>query len=120
MNKLLIILIGVAILVGVTMLVGFLWNWVMVLAVYIGVFIFGLMAFGRYGILKLYLKTYSLRTILYTNPFSAILYSVVDPHSKNQSSDLEEIFPSEKSQQHQESEELPPFHFKDASEVDQK
>lgn len=106
-------------MIAVTLLVGFVGNWVMVLALYIGLFIFGLMAFGRYGILKLYLKTYSLRTILYTNPFSAILYSVVDPHSKNRSSDLEEIFPSEIRQQPQELEELPPFHFNDADEKEQ-
>lgn len=93
-----LILIGGGIFIAVTLLIGVLWGWVSVLAFLIGLSLFTLMVLGRYVLLKLYLKTFSLRTVLYTNPFSAILYSMVDPQSRKESSDLEDLFPSQKRQ----------------------
>jgi hypothetical protein len=119
MNKQLL-LSGGLIVIGVSLLIAILWGWIMVLAIYIGLFFLGLMVLGRYGLLKIYLKTYSLGTILYTHPFSAMLYSMVDSHRSKQSSDLEDFFPAEKRPHPQESEELPPLHFTDASLTDQK
>ena len=93
-----LILIGGGIFIAVTLLIGVLWGWVSVLAFLIGLPLFALIVLGRYALLKMYLKTFSLRTVLYTNPFSAILYSMVDPQSRKESSDLEDLFPSQKRQ----------------------
>ncbi|MEO8953010.1 MAG: hypothetical protein ABI465_00435, partial [Ktedonobacteraceae bacterium] len=84
MNKKLMLIVGGILLVGL-LLVGATWGWVTALSYLIGLFLVTLIVLGRYALLKLYLKTYSLRTILYTNPFSAMLYSAIDPHSRNQS-----------------------------------
>lgn len=108
--KQLILIIGGILLVG-TLLVGMIWGWVTVVAYLIGLFLVTLVVWGRYALLKLYLKTYSLRTQLYTSPISAMLYSVIDPHSRTQSSDLDELFPSPTKQKPDELEELPPFRF---------
>src|SRR5438105_13306054 len=110
MNKQLILIAGGVLLV-VTLLVGAIWGWVTVLSYLIGLFLVALVVMGRYALLKFYLKVYQLRTVLYTNPFSAILYSVTDPHNRNQSRDLDDLFPSQKTQGPDESEELPPFRF---------
>ncbi|MFL5702826.1 MAG: hypothetical protein ACJ8AG_08355 [Ktedonobacteraceae bacterium] len=115
MNKRLILIVGGIFLV-VTFLVGAIWGWITVLAYLIGVLLVTLIVFGRYALLKFYLKTYQLRTVLYTNPISAMLYSVIDPHSRNQSHDLDDLFPSPKTQGPDESEELPPFRFTKATE----
>jgi len=101
MNKRLILL-GVAIFLALTLLIGVAWDWVSALAFAIGLSLFALIVLGRMALLKFYLKTYSLRTILYTNPFSAMLYSVVDPHRRNNSSDLDDLFPSQKRQEPEE------------------
>ena len=119
MNKRLI-LIGGGIFIAVTLLIGLLWGWVSVLAFLIGLSLFALIVLGRYALLKLYLKTYSLRTVLYTNPFSAILYSFVDPQRRKGSSDLDDLFPSQKRQEPEQADELPPFHFTDTTEEEQK
>jgi hypothetical protein len=115
MNKQLILIVGGILLVG-TFLVGAIWGWVTVLAYLVGLSLVTLIVLTRYVLLKFYLKTYSLRTILYTNPSSAMLYSVIDPHSRNQSRDLDDLFPSPKTQGPDESEELPPFRFPKATE----
>ncbi len=119
MNKRLIRIVGEILLV-VMLLVGALWGWVTVLAYLIGLFLVTLVVFGRYALLKFYLKTYSLRTVLYTNPISAMLYSVIDPHKSNQSSDLDDLFPSPRTQRSAEPEELPPFRFTKAIEEEQR
>ena len=95
MNKQLILIVG-GILLAVMLLVGMLWGWVTVFAYLVGILLVTLIVWARYALLKFYLKTYSLRTILYTNPFSAMLYSIVDPHRSTQSSDLDNLFPSPK------------------------
>ncbi len=109
-RRLLLLVVGI-LLVGV-LLVGVLWGWFTVLAYLIGLLLITLVVFVRYALLKFYLKTYSLRTILYTNPFTAILYSMIDPHRNNSSSDLNDLFPSSQKQGQDESQELPPFRFK--------
>ena len=116
MNKRLILIVGGISIVG-NFLIGTIWGWVTALSFLIGLFLFALIVFGRYALLKFYLKTFALRTVLYTNPISAILYSFVDPHSSKQSNDLDDLFPSKKTQ---EPEELPPFHFKEATEEEQR
>jgi hypothetical protein len=112
MNKQLI-LIGGGIFIAVALLVGILWGWAGAIAFLVGLPLIALIVFGRYALLKFYLKTFSLRTVLYTNPFSAVLYSFVDPHKRKGSSDLEDLFPSEKRQEPEGVDELPPFHFTD-------
>lgn len=121
MNKRLIYTVGgILLVVLLLVLVGALWGWVTVLAYLIGLFLVTLVVFGRYALLKFYLKTYSLRTVLYTNPISATLYSVIDPHRSNQSSDLDDLFPSPKTQRSAEPEELPPFRFTQAAAAEQR
>ena len=119
MNKRLI-LIGGGIFIGITLLIGVVWDWVSVLAFLIGISLLASIVLGRYALLKLYLKRYSLQTVLYTNPFSAILYSLVDPHGKKETSDLDEFFPSKKRPGTQPADELPPLHFSDTNEDTQK
>ena len=109
-RQLLLLVVGI-LLVGV-LLIGAIWGWFTALAYLIGLLLFMLVVFVRYAMLKFYLKTYSLRTILYTNPFTAILYSMVDPHRNNSSSDLNDLFSTSKTQGQEELEELPPFRFK--------
>ncbi len=115
MNKKLILIVGGILLVG-TLLVGAIWGWVTALSYLFGLFLVTLIVLGRYALLKFYLKTYSLRTILYTNPISAMLYSAIDPHRSNQSSDLDDLFPTQKKQGPNESDELPPFRFTEGTE----
>jgi hypothetical protein len=110
MNKRLILIFGGILLVG-TFLVGAAWGWVTVLAYLIGVFLVALIVLGRYALLK----NYPLSTILYSNPITW-LYSVKNPHSRNQSRDLDNLFPSQKTQGPDESEELPPYRFTKATE----
>lgn len=99
------------------LLVGVIWGWFTALAYLIGIVLVTFIMLGRYALLKFYLKTYSLRTRLYTNPISAMLYSVIDPHRSNNSSDLDDLFPSHQTQRPEESEELPPLRFTEATEV---
>lgn len=115
MNKKLILIVGGILLVG-TLLVGAIWGWVTALSYLFGLFLVTLIVLGRYAFLKFYLKTYSLRTILYTNPISAMLYSAVDPHSHNQSNDLDSLLPTQKKQRPDELDELPPFRFTEGTE----
>ena len=77
----------------------------------LGVFPVTLIVFSRYALLK----NSSLSTMLSTVPTSW-LYSVMNPHSRNQSRDLDDLFPSQKTQGSDESEELPPFRFTKANE----
>ena len=106
MNKRLILIVGGILLVG-TFLVGVVWGWVTVLGYLIGVFLVTLIVLGRYALLK----NYPLRTILYSNPITWLY-----PHSPNQSRDLDDLLPSQKTQGPDESEELPPFRFTKANE----
>ena len=101
MNKQLILIVGGILLVG-TFLVGAIWGWLTLLEYLIGVFLVTLIFFSRYALLK----NYPLSTVLYTVPTSW-LYSVMNPHSRNQ---------SQKTQGPDESEELPPFRFTKATE----
>ena len=110
MNKRLILIVGGILLVG-TFLVGAIWGWVTVLEYLIGVFLIALIVFSRYALLK----NYSLDTILYSNPITW-LYRVMNPHSPNQSRDLDDLVPPQKTQGPDESEELPPFRFTKATE----
>ena len=110
MNKQLILIVGGILLVG-TFLVGAIWGWLTVLEYLIGVFLVTLIVFGRYALLK----NYPLSTIMYTVPTSW-LYRVMNPQSHNQSRDLDDLFPSQKTQGPDESEELPPFRFTKANE----
>ena len=119
MNKQLIFIAG-GIFIAVTLLIGVVWGWVSVLAFLIGLSLLACVVLGRYALLKLYLKRYSLQTVLYTNPFSAILYSFVDPHSKKETSDLDEFFPSKKRREPESTDELPPLHFTDTVEETRK
>jgi hypothetical protein len=115
MNTRLILIFGGILLVGM-FLVGAAWGWVTVLAYLIGVFLVALIVLGRYALLKFNLKNYSPRTaLLYTNPIS-MLFSGMNPHSRNQSRDLDDLFPSQKTQGPDESEELPPYRFTKATE----
>ena len=110
MNMRSILLIGGVIIVT-TLLVGVIWGWAAGLACLIGGFLITLLVYIRMALLRFYLRSYSLRTILYTNPISAILYSFVDPHRRSQSQesdDLNALFPTQKIQ---EQDELPQFHF---------
>ncbi len=116
MHKQLILIIG-GILLVIALLVGVVWGWVTVLAYRIGIFLVTLIVLGRYALLKFYLKTFSLRTVLYTNPISAMLYSGIDPHNSNKSSDLDDLFPPQKTQRPEEPEELPPLRFPEATEA---
>jgi hypothetical protein len=110
MNKQLILIVGGILLVGM-FLVGMIWGWLTVLEYLIGVFLVTLIVLSRYALLK---KS-SLSTMLYTVPTSW-LYSVMNPQSRNQSRDLDDLFPSQKTQGPDESEELPPFRFTKANE----
>ena len=110
MNKQLILIVGGILLVG-TFLVGAIWGWLTVLEYLIGVFLVTLIVFGRYALLK----NYPLSTIMYTVPTSW-LYRVLNPQSRNQSRDLDDLYPSQKTQGPDESEELPPFRFTKATE----
>jgi hypothetical protein len=67
MNKQLILLAGV-IGMTVTLLVGVVWGWVSALAFVIGLSLFALIVLARGASLKLYLKTFSRRSMLSTNP----------------------------------------------------
>ena len=106
MNKQLILIVGGILLVGTflvgTFLVGTIWGWLTVLEYLIGVFLVTLIVLSRYALLK----NSSLSIILSTVPTSW-LYSVMNPHSRNQ---------SQKTQGPDESEELPPFRFTKATE----
>lgn len=106
-------LIGGGIVLVVILLVGAFWGWVTALAWLIGIALFTCIVLGRYALLKLYLKTYTLRTVLYTNPISAMLYSAIDPHQRYQTQEPDDLFPSQKIQ---EPEELPPFDFTEVTE----
>lgn len=110
MNKRLILIVGGILLVG-TFLVGAVWGWVTVLEYLIGIFLVALIVLGRYVLLK----NYPLSTILYSNPITW-LYSMKNPYSRNQSRDLDNLFPSQKTQRPDESEELPPYRFTKATE----
>ena len=101
MNKQLILIVGGILLVGM-FLVGAIWGWLTVLEYLIGVFLVTLIVLSRYALLK----NSSLSTMLSTVPTSW-LYSVMNPHSRNQ---------SQKTQGPDESEELPPFRFTKANE----
>jgi predicted MFS family arabinose efflux permease len=110
MNKQLILIVGGILLVG-TFLVGAIWGWLTLLEYLIGVFLVTLIVFSRYALLK----NYPLSTMLYTVPTSW-LYRVMNPQSRNQSRDLDDLFPSQKTQEPDGSEELPPFRFTKATE----
>jgi hypothetical protein len=110
MNKQLILIVGGILLVG-TFLVGAIWGWLTLLEYLIGVFLVTLIVFSRYALLK----NYPLSTLLYTVPTSW-LYRVLNPQSRNQSRDLDDLYPSQKTQGPDESEELPPFRFTKANE----
>ena len=110
MNKQLILIVGGILLVG-TFLVGAIWGWLTLLEYLIGVFLVTLIVFGRYALLK----NYPLSTIMYTVPTSW-LYRVWNPQSHNRSRDLDDLYPSQKTQGPDESEELPPFRFTKANE----
>jgi hypothetical protein len=115
MNKRLILLIG-GILLVVTFLVGTIWGWVAALAFLIGVFLITLIVLARYASLKQGFnplegdaqKTNSPRTLFYTEPIWWGLYRMVYPHNRNQSRDLNDLFPSQKTPGPDESEELLP------------
>ena len=115
MNKQLILIVGGILLVGTflvgTFLVGTIWGWLTVLEYLIGVFLVTLIVLSRYALLK----NYPLSTIMYTVPTSW-LYRVMNPQSRNQSRDLDDLFPSQKTQGSDESEELPPFRITKATE----
>ena len=110
MNKQLILIVGGILLVG-TFLVGAIWGWLTVLEYLIGVFLVTLIVLTRYALLK----NSPLSTMLYTVPTSW-LYRVLNPQSRNQSRDLDDLFPSQKTQGPDDSEELPPFRFTKANE----
>jgi hypothetical protein len=119
MNKRRILIVG-GIVVVVTLLVGVVWGWAVALTCLAGVFLLALVVFSRMTFLKYYLGTYSLRTMLYTKPTSAELYSSVDPHNRTQPQepdDLNALFPSQKMQ---EPDELPPFHFAEGTQEENK
>ena len=99
MNKQLILIVGGILLVG-TFLVGAIWGWLTVIEYLIGVFLVTLIVFSRYALLK----NYPLSTLLYTVPTSW-LYRVLNPQSRNQSRDLDDLLPSQKTQGPDESEE---------------
>ena len=110
MNKQLILIVGGILLVG-TFLVGVIWGWLTLLEYLIGVFLVSLIVFSRYALLK----NHPLSTLLYTVPTSW-LYSVWNPQSRNRSRDLDDLYPSQKTQGPDEPEELPPFRFTKATE----
>ena len=110
MNKRLILLIG-GILLVVTFLVGTIWGWVAALAFLIGVFLITLIVLAKYASLKLFPCT-----LLYTEPIWWGLYRMVYPHKRNQSRDLDDLFPSQKTPGPDELEELLPFSFSKATE----
>jgi hypothetical protein len=116
MNKRLILLIG-GILLVVTFLVGTIWGWVAALAFLIGVFLITLIVLARYASLKQgFNPLQSPRTLFYSEPIWWGLYRMVYPHNRNQSRDLDDLFPSQKTPGPDESEELLPFSFSKATE----
>ena len=110
MNKQLVLIVGGILLVGM-FLVGAIWGWLTLLEYLIGVFLLTLIVLGRYALLK----NSSLSTMLSTVPTSW-LYRVLNPQSRSQSRDLDDLYPSQKTQGPDEPEELPPFRFTKATE----
>jgi hypothetical protein len=102
MNKQLILL-GGGIFIATTLLVGVLWGWVSALAFVIGLSLFALIVLARAASLKFYLKTLSRRTMLSTDPLWAALYSFFYPHRRNQPSDWDDRFSSQRREESEES-----------------
>jgi hypothetical protein len=90
------ILIGGGIFIAATLLVGVLWGWLSALAFVIGLSLFALIVLAREALLRPYLKTFSRKTMLTSNPLWAALYSSFYLHRQNQPDGLDALSPSQR------------------------
>lgn len=95
MNKLALV-IGGAIFIAEALLVEVFWGWLGTLAFVIGLCLFALIVLARGALLRPYLKTFSRKTMLTTNPLWAGLYRSFYPRRQNQPNSLDAFSPSQR------------------------